>query len=149
MEQVRMAGGAGGRETATSPPIGDFIAAVGGFAAFIFAAFLSWYSPIQGHEESLKSGLSSPAGITCFILGVCVFIFAVVIVIGGFINPTFRVIRSPGWVYGAAASIMFMACILGIVVTPRINGVSAGAGAGIIIELFAAAAIAVASMLKF
>ncbi|MBU4178779.1 MAG: hypothetical protein KJ625_02425, partial [Actinobacteria bacterium] len=108
-----------------------------------------WYTPVKGHEESLKSGLNSPAGVACFVIGACVFLFAVVILIGGFINPTLRLIRSPGWVYGAAASIMFMACILGIVVAPRINGVAAGAGAGIIIELFAASAIAVASMLKF
>lgn len=149
MEQMQAVGTASDIETATSPPIGDFIAMVAGFVAFVFAAFLRWYTPVKGHEESLKSGLNSPAGVACFVLGACVFLFAVVVLIGGFINPAFRLIRSPGWVYGAAASTMFMVCFLGIVATPKINGVAAGVGAGIILELFAASAIAVACTLKF
>lgn len=131
-------------------PIGDFIALVGGFAGFIFAAFMNWYT-LEG--EPAKKGVNTPVGVICFMLGVAVFVFAIVMLIGRFINPDFRAARSPGWVYGAAASIMFMTCIFGLVVTPEIaakaQAVSYGISAGIILELFAASAIGVGGLLKF
>ena len=85
----------------------------------------------------------------CFVVGVGVFMFAVVVLVGRFINPNFRLFRSPGWVYAMGASIIFMACIVGLAVPPNIAGLQATIGAGIILELFAAAAIGVGGLLKF
>jgi hypothetical protein len=134
-------------------PIGDFIALVGGFAAVIFALALKWYSPaakVAGQYKALKGvNPSNPVGVVCFALGAGVFAFAIVVLVGRFINPHFRLIRSPGWVYAFAASVMFMACIVGLAVPPNIGGVQAGISAGIILELFAASAIAVGGLLKF
>lgn len=127
-------------------PVGDFIALVGGFAAFIFALFMNWYT-LAG--EPAKKGVKTPVGIICFMLGVAVFVFAIVMLIGRFVNPSFRAARSPGWVYGTSAAIIFMTCIFGLVVTPEVNGVSYGISAGIILELFAASAIGVGGLLKF
>lgn len=144
VEQTEMAAEAAVEEAIS--PVGDFIALVGGFAAFIFAAFLNWYT-LAG--EPAKKGVNTPVGIICFMVGAGVFAFAVVMLIGRFINPTFRAARSPGWVYGAGAAIIFMTCIFGLVVTPEISGNSFGISAGIILELFAASAIGVGGMLKF
>lgn len=131
-------------------PIGDFIAMVGGFAGFIFAAFLNWYT-LEGHAA--KIGVKTPVGVLCFMIAVGVFVFSIVMLVGRFVNPTFRVIRSPGWVYGAAASVIFMACIFGLVVTPKIaqdvQNLNYGISAGIIMELLAASAIGVGGLLKF
>ena len=134
-------------------PVGDFIALVGGFAAVIFAATLKWYSPAAAVSSRYKAlrGINpaNPIGVICFVVGVAVFAFAVVVLIGRFINPNFRLMRSPGWVYAMGASIIFMACIVGLAVPPNIGGLQAGIGAGIILELFAAAAIGVGGLLKF
>lgn len=140
------------RDDAVSP-VGDFIALVGGFAAVIFAVALKWYSPaaaLAGRAKSLKGvNAGNPVGVVCFAVGVGVFMFAVVVLVGRFINPNFRLFRSPGWVYAMGASIIFMACIVGLAVPPNIAGLQATIGAGIILELFAAAAIGVGGLLKF
>jgi hypothetical protein len=140
------------RDDAVSP-VGDFIALVGGFAAVIFAVALKWYSPaaaLAGRAKSLKGvNAGNPVGVVCFVVGVGVFMFAVVVLVGRFINPNFRLFRSPGWVYAMGASIIFMACIVGLAVPPNIAGLQATIGAGIILELFAAAAIGVGGLLKF
>ena len=143
------------KEAAVSP-IGDFIALVGGFAAALFAAALKWYTP---SAEALKRnpGLKAlkgmnphnPVGVICFVLGVGVFAFAVLMLVGRFINPNFRLIRSPGWVYGFSASVIFMAAIVGLVVPPNIGAFAAGINAGLILELLAAAAIGIGGLLKF
>ena len=142
----------GNKDDAISP-VGDFIALVGGFAAVIFAATLKWYGPAAAVSASYKAlrGINpaNPIGVICFVVGVAVFAFAVVVLIGRFINPNFRLMRSPGWVYAMGASIIFMACIVGLAVPPNIGGLQAGIGAGIILELFAAAAIGVGGLLKF
>jgi hypothetical protein len=93
----------GSVETAelTSLPIGDFIAVVAGFASF-----LPWYMAAEGAKAVSRTGLHYWSGIVTLVLGACVFVFALVVLVGGFINPRFRLIRSPGWVYGAAASIL-------------------------------------------
>ena len=140
------------RDDAVSP-VGDFIALVGGFAAVIFAIALKWYSPaaaVASHAKALKGvNAANIVGVVCFVVGVGVFMFAVVVLVGRFINPSFRLMRSPGWVYAMGASIIFMACIVGLAVPPNIAGLQAGIGAGIILELFAAAAIGVGGLLKF
>ncbi len=135
-------------------PIGDFIALVGGFAAVIFAAALNWYVPAasvanRGAKALRGIHVNNPVGIISFVVGAAVFAFAVFVLIGRFINPYFRLARSPGWVYGAGAAIIFMACIVGLAVPPNIMGVQAGISAGVIVELFAASAIAVGGLLKF
>ena len=141
------------RDDAVSP-VGDFIALVGGFAAVIFAIALHWYTPtaaavkLGGH--ALKGvNAANIVGVVCFVVGVGVFMFAVVVLVGRFINPNFRLMRSPGWVYAMGASIIFMACIVGLAVPPNIKGFQAGISSGIILELFAAAAIGVGGLLKF
>lgn len=134
-------------------PVGDFIALVGGFAAVIFAVALKWYSPAASVSSKAKAlrgiNAGNPIGVICFVVGVAVFVFAVLVLIGRFINPNFRLMRSPGWVYALGASIIFMACIVGLAVPPNIAGLQAGISAGIILELFAAAAIGVGGLLKF
>lgn len=132
-------------------PVGDFIAMVGAFAAVIFAVALTWYTPAQGSGGKALKGVNpaNPIGVICFVVGVAVFAFAVVVLVGRFINPTFRLIRSPGWVYAFGASTIFMACIVGLAVPPNIEGVRASIGAGVILELFAASAIGVGGLLKF
>ena len=140
------------RDDAVSP-VGDFIALVGGFAAVIFAIALKWYSPasaVAKHAKALEGvNAGNIVGVVCFVVGVGVFMFAVVVLVGRFINPSFRLMRSPGWVYAMGASIIFMACIVGLAVPPNIAGLQATIGAGIILELFAAAAIGVGGLLKF
>lgn len=137
----------------STSPVGDFLAMVGGFAAVIFAATLNWYTPassVAGTAKALKGvNAQNPVGVICFVLGVAVFVFSNVVLWGRFINPNFRLRRSPGWVYAASASIMFMACIVGLAVPPNIGGVQAGISAGVILELFAASAIAVGGLMKF
>lgn len=128
-------------------PVGDFIALVGGFAAVIFAIALPWYT--AGGKSMKGVDPHNPVGVICFVVGVAVFMFAVVVLVGRFINPNFRLIRSPGWVYALGASIIFMACIVGLAVPPNIAGLKAGISAGIILELFAGAAIGVGGLLKF
>lgn len=51
--------------------------------------------------------------------------------------------------YAFGASVIFMACIVGLAVPPNIGGVQAAVSAGPIVELFAASAIAVGGLLKF
>jgi hypothetical protein len=132
-------------------PVGDFIALVGGFAAVIFAVALTWYTPAKGVAEKALRGVhvKNPVGIICFAVGAGVFAFAIVVLVGRFINPNFRLIRSPGWVYAFGASIIFMACIVGLAVPPNIGAAQAGIGAGVILELFAASAIGIGGLLKF
>jgi len=132
-------------------PVGDFIALVGGFAAVIFAIAVKWYSPAAGHAGKALKGVnpSNPVGVICFAVGAGVFAFAVVVLVGRFINPNFRLVRSPGWVYAFGASIIFMACIVGLAVPPNIAGFQATISAGLILELFAGAAIGVGGLLKF
>lgn len=142
MEQ--MAAGQQVKDQAVSP-VGDFIAMVSGFAGFIFAATLPWYS-VGG---TTKKGVATVVGVISFAMAVGAFAFAIVVLVGRFINPRFRLVRSPGWAYGLASAVIFMACIVGLVVTPTINGHSAGINAGIVLELLAAAGLAVGSLLKF
>ena len=133
-------------------PVGDFIALVGGFAAVVFALALKWYSPAAAaHGEKALRGVNvhNPVGIICFALGAFTFAFAIVVLVGRFINPNFRLVRSPGWVYAFTASVIFMACIVGLAVPPNIGVAQSGIGAGVILELFAAAAIGVGALLKF
>jgi hypothetical protein len=133
-------------------PVGDFIAMVGGFAAVIFAVALKWYSPGTGAasgSKALSLNRHNPVGVLCFAVGAGVFVFAIFVLVGRLINPNFRLVRSPGWVYAGGASIIFMACIVGLAVPPNIGGVTAGISGGIILELFAAAAIGVGGLLKF
>lgn len=134
-------------------PVGDFIALVGGFAAVIFAVALKWYSPaasVASRAKALKGvNPANPIGVICFVVGAGVFVFAILVLVGRFINPNFRLMRSPGWVYAMGASIIFMACIVGLAVPPNIAGVQAGISAGLILELFAGAAIGVGGLLKF
>jgi hypothetical protein len=134
-------------------PVGDFIALVGGFAAVIFAIALKWYSPaaaVASRAKALKGvNAGNPIGVVCFVVGVAVFVFAILVLVGRFINPNFRLMRSPGWVYAMGAAIIFMACIVGLAVPPNIAGMQAGISAGIILELFAGAAIGVGGLLKF
>jgi hypothetical protein len=134
-------------------PVGDFIALVGGFAAVIFAIAVKWYSPaaaVAGRAKALKGvNPSNPVGVICFAVGAGVFAFAVVVLVGRFVNPNFRLVRSPGWVYAFGASIIFMACIVGLAVPPNIAGLQATISAGVILELFAGAAIGVGGLLKF
>ena len=126
-------------------PVGDFIALVAGFAAFLFPVTLTWYS--RG-GESLK-GIDTWVGKISFLLGVAVFVFAIIVLVGRFINPKFRLHRSPGWVYGMSASVIFMVSIVALVAPQNIGGVQAGISYGIILELFAASAIGVGGLLKF
>lgn len=126
-------------------PIGDFIALVAGFAGFLFPLTLNWYS----REGEYLKGVDTIVGKICFALGVAVFVFAIVVLIGRFINPNFRLHRSPGWVYGLSASIIFMVSIVALVAPENINGIQAGISYGIILELFAASAIGVGGLLKF
>lgn len=142
MEQ--MAAGQQVKDQAVSP-VGDFIAMVSGFAGFIFAATLNWYS-VGG---ATKKGVATVVGVISFAMAVGAFAFAIVVLVGRFINPRFRLVRSPGWAYGLASAVIFMACIVGLVVTPTIRGQSAGINAGIVLELLAAAGLAVGSLLKF
>lgn len=137
--------GAGVKDESVSP-IGDFIALVGGFAAALFAIALNWYT--RAGQPPMK-GVKAPVGVISFALGVGVFAFAVVMLVGRFINPDFRLMRSPGWVYGFAASVIFMVCIVGLVVTPKLGGQTSNINAGIILELLAASAIGVGGLLKF
>lgn len=134
-------------------PVGDFIALVGGFAAVIFSIALTWYSPadsVRSVGKALKGvNPHNPVGVICFAVGAGVFAFAVVVLIGRFINPHFRLVRSPGWVYAFGASVIFMACIVGIAVPPNIAGAQASVSAGVILQLFAASAIGVGGLLKF
>ncbi|MDD5748416.1 MAG: hypothetical protein PHP64_05145 [Actinomycetota bacterium] len=139
------------RDEAVSP-VGDFIALVGGFAGLLFAAFMNWYATSEAAKETAKVGIKTPVGVLCFMISAGVFAFAIVMLIGRFVNPQFRLMRSPGWVYGTAAAILYMACIFGLVVTPEIQGIfgkNYGLSAGIIMELIAASAIGVGGLLKF
>lgn len=140
------------RDDAVSP-VGDFIALVGGFAAVVFAIALKWYSPVAAVASRAKAirgvNAANIVGVVCFVVGVGVFVFAIVVLIGRFINPNFRLVRSPGWVYAMGAAVIFMACIVGLAVPPNIGGLQATIGAGVILELFAAAAIGVGGLLKF
>ncbi|MBU4178644.1 MAG: hypothetical protein KJ625_01730, partial [Actinobacteria bacterium] len=126
-------------------PIGDFISLVAGFAAFLFPVTLNWYS----REGAYLKGVDTVVGKICFALGVAVFVFAIVVLVGRFINPKFRLHRSPGWVYGMSASIIFMVSIVALVAPENIGGIQAGISYGIILELFAASAIGVGGLLKF
>ncbi|MHB8893883.1 MAG: hypothetical protein ACYC99_01730 [Candidatus Geothermincolia bacterium] len=128
-------------------PVGDFIALVGGFAAVIFAVALKWYT--HGAQSYKGVNPHNPIGVICFVVGVGVFVFAILVLVGRFINPNFRLMRSPGWVYAMGASIIFMACIVGLAVPPNIAGAQASISAGVILELFAGAAIGVGGLLKF
>ncbi|MBU1670137.1 MAG: hypothetical protein KKF41_13625 [Actinobacteria bacterium] len=132
-------------------PVGDFISMVGGFAAVIFAVALTWYTPAEDAVGKAMKGVNAhnPVGIICFCAGAGVFIFAIFVLVGRLINPNFRLVRSPGWVYMASSAIIFMACIVGLAVPPNIGGMQAGISAGIILELFAAASIGVGGLLKF
>lgn len=134
-------------------PVGDFIAMVGGFAAVIFAIALTWYTPAESVKNVAKAlkgvNAHNPVGVICFAAGAGVFAFAIIVLIGRFINPNFRLVRSPGWIYAFGASIIFMACIVGIAVPPNISSAQAGISAGVILEFFAAAAIGVGGLLKF
>lgn len=141
-------------------PVGDFIALVGGFMGVLFAAFLNWYT-ISGNKvpvgvDKAKVGIKVPVGVLCFMVSAAVFIFAIFVLIGRFVNPNFRLMRSPGWVYSTGSAILFMACIFGLVVTPKIaselgglQGTNYGLSAGIIMELIAASVVGVAGLLKF
>ena len=151
VEQMGVAAPEECRDEAVSP-IGDFIAMVGGFAAVVFAAALTWYTPAAGAvgQDALKGiHVDNPIGVICFVTGAGVFAFAAFVLIGRFINPSFRLIRSPGWVYALGASILFMACIVGLAVPPNIGVMQAGISAGPIVTLFAASAVAVGGLLKF
>ena len=154
VEQVQVVQ-AEGADAAISP-VGDFIALVGGFAAALFAVALKWYTPSGAalrQDSALKAlrGINphNPVGVICFVLGVSVFAFAILVLVGRFVNPQFKLIRSPGWIYGFAASVIFMAAIVGLVVPPNIGGFQSGINAGLILELMAAAAIGVGGLLKF
>lgn len=154
MEQVQVVQ-VEGADAAISP-IGDFISLVGGFAAALFAAALKWYAPSEAAlrgNPTLKAlrGMNphNPIGVICFVLGVSVFAFAVLMLVGRFINPHFKLIRSPGWIYGFSASVIFMAAIVGLVVPPNVGGFPSGISAGLMLELMAAAAIGVGGLLKF
>jgi hypothetical protein len=153
VEQMGVAAPEECKEEAVSP-IGDFIALVGGFAAVIFAAALNWYTPAARAAAAGGKALKgihpdNPVGVICFVVGAAVFAFAAFVLIGRFINPSFRLIRSPGWVYAFGASVIFMACIVGLAIPPNIGGLQANISAGPIVELFAASAIAVGGLLKF
>ncbi|PKQ28890.1 MAG: hypothetical protein CVT63_00560 [Candidatus Anoxymicrobium japonicum] len=148
MEQVEVEKGtSSGMTGETVSPVGDFIALVGGFAAVVFAMALTWYTTPGEALKGVNPG--NPVGVICFAMGAGVFAFAVVMLVGRFINPHFRLIRSPGWVYSFGASVIFMACIVGLAVPPNIAGVQAGVSTGVILELFAASAISVGGLLKF
>lgn len=141
------------RDEAVSP-IGDFIALVGALVAVIFAAALNWYTPAlraaPNGAKALKGvNAKNPVGAICFAVGAGVFAFAAFVLVGRFVNPSFRLARSPGWVYAFGASVIFMACIVGLAVPPNIGGLQASVSAGVIVELFGAAAIAVGGLLKF
>lgn len=140
----QMAAGGEVKDQAMSP-VGDFIAMVSAFAGFIFALALPWYS-IASLE---KKGVDTVVGVICFAAAVGAFAFAIVVLIGRFINPKFKLSRSPGWVYGLVAAIIFMACIVGLVVTPKIGSVESSISYGIVLTLLAAAGLSVASLLKF
>jgi hypothetical protein len=133
-----------GKDQAISP-IGDFIAMVAAFAGFIFAVSLNWYS----FGNLVKKGVESAVGIICFAVAVGCFAFAIVVLVGRFINPNFRLVRSPGWVYGFASAVIFMVCIVGMVATPKIAGHSSSLNVGIVLELLAAVTIGVGGLLKF
>lgn len=130
----------------TVPPVGDFVALVGGFLAFIFPAFLTYYT-LEGYAD--KVGVKTVVGIISFMTGVAVFIAAMFVLIGRFRSPDFRTARSPGWAYGAGSVIIFMTTVLGLVVTPKAGGMEYTVNSGIIVELFAAAIIGVGGLLKF
>jgi len=135
-------------------PVGDFIALVGGFAAVVFALALKWYTPsgaaiAHGGKALRGVNVANPVGIVCFAAGAFTFAFAIFVLVGRFINPNFRLVRSPGWVYAVTASVIFMAGIVGLAVPPNIAGFQAGISAGVILELFAGAAIGVGGLLKF
>jgi hypothetical protein len=141
------------KEEAVSP-IGDFIALVGGFAAVVFAAAINWYTPstlaaARGGKALKGVNAGNPVGVICFIVGAAVFIFAGFMLIGRFINPNFRLVRSPGWAYAAGSAVIFMACIVGLALPPNIMNLQAGVSAGVVVTLFAGAAIAVGGLLKF
>ncbi|MBN2167685.1 MAG: hypothetical protein JW738_00445 [Actinobacteria bacterium] len=124
------------------PPAGDFVALIGGFLAVIFPLALHWYN-MSGGKATL--GISTISGIISFVIGLAIFATSMVMLIGRFMNPSFRIPRSPGWIYSSAASIIFMVSILGMVVVPSRYGISAG----IVFEIMAAAVIGFGGMLKF
>lgn len=127
-------------------PVGDFIALVGGFCAWLFPITLNWYTK----PGEFVKGVKTVVGVLSFAAGVGVFAFAIVVLLGRFINPSFNLRRSPGWIYATGASVIFMACIVGLVVTPELaGGGTASINAGIAAELLASIGIAVGGLLKF
>lgn len=124
------------------PPAGDFVALIGGFLAMLFPLALHWYS-VSGTKATL--GIGTISGVISFIIGLASLGTSIVMLIGRFINPGFRIPRSPGWIYSSAASIIFMVSILGMVTAPSTYGISVG----IVLEIFAAGVIGVGGMLKF
>ncbi|MBN1288682.1 MAG: hypothetical protein JXA49_03490 [Actinobacteria bacterium] len=128
------------------PPVGDFIALIGGFLAMIFPLALHWYS-MSGGKATL--GIGTINGIISFVIGLAIFATSMVMLVGRFLNPNFRIPRSPGWIYASAASVVFMVSILGMVVVPSSGGQKFGISAGIVFEIMAALVIGVGGMLKF
>lgn len=123
-------------------PVGDFIALIGGFLAMLLPLASHWYSMSSGKATL---GISTISGIFSFLIGLTVIAASMVMLVGRFINPSFRLPRSPGWIYASAASIIFMVSILGMVTVPSQYGISAG----IILEIFAAVVIGIGGMFKF
>lgn len=127
-------------------PVGDFVTLVGAFLAGLFPVVLNWYTLENGPS---KTGIESVVGIIAFMCSIAVFIAAGVVLVQRFRSACFRTAHSPGWIYFAGAIVIFMASVLGLVVTPSFRGVSYGIGAGLILELFAAAWIGIGALLKF
>ncbi|MBN1288728.1 MAG: hypothetical protein JXA49_03720 [Actinobacteria bacterium] len=127
-------------------PLGDFVALVGAFMALLFPVFLNWYSMAGA---GAKTGISTAAGIIAFVPAVVVLITALIMLVGRFRDPLFRLNRSPGWIYASAASVIFMVTVVGLVAPPRHNGTGYGLAAGIILEIFAAVVIGIGAGFKF
>lgn len=127
-------------------PVGDFVTLIGAFLAGLFPVVLNWYT-LDGAPA--KPGIETVVGIIAFMCSIAVFIAAGIILIQRFRSACFRTAHSPGWIYFAGASVIFMASVLGLVVTPSYHGVAYGIGAGLILELFAAAWVGIGALLKF
>jgi uncharacterized membrane protein YidH (DUF202 family) len=124
-------------------PVGDFIAQVAAAAAVIFA-FLTFYTdPLTG--KAVK-GYETAYGIIIIIVAALAFGLATAVLWTKFLKQGFWFRRSPGWAYGSAAAIIIIVTILAMVFPESGHDVSWGA---LIVELFAGAFIAIASMLKF
>lgn len=120
-------------------PVGDFMAQVSSAIA-VMLCFLTFYSGPETYK-----GYETPYGIILIIAGFVCWLFASGVLVEKCIRKDFWLSRSPGWLYGLAASIIVIVSLLAMLFPFREDpnlGVMGG-------TLFTGFFIMFGSMLKF